>query len=243
MLLCIITIFLCHLITKAEKMVHMETSKIQTDLSAFQKNGRVEGHVTHEVIFAVKQRNIDLLQERLFDVSNPTSINYRRHLNRDQINEISGNPNATQSVLKYLDSIGAKIKKKSKYGEYIHATASVSLWENSFSTSFFEFQHRESKKKYIRSLHYSLPEELSNHISAVFNTVQIPIISGSRKTFRMGTSETLTGGTYYIYNAISYIQPIIFFLSFLPLWILFNFPLYIFYYRKLYNSKEIKKEI
>ncbi len=41
-----------------------------------------------DLVFAVKQNNLDLLEERLLDVSNPYSDSYGDHLNHDEVNAL-----------------------------------------------------------------------------------------------------------------------------------------------------------
>ncbi|KAJ1418650.1 hypothetical protein B484DRAFT_140666 [Ochromonadaceae sp. CCMP2298] len=79
----------------------------------------------------------------------------------------------------------------SRYGEFITASAPVDLWERLLKTQFWEFLPVESPAAspaspafpttpnptplpLVRCLHYSLPSSLAQHVSWVFNTVQLP---------------------------------------------------------------------
>ena len=73
--------------------------------------------------------------------------------------------------------------------EYIKATAPIALWEKLFETTFYNWndEHPESINQtvnHVRALHYSLPEEMNEHVVAVFNTVQAPPII-NKKFHRM----------------------------------------------------------
>eukprot|EP01041_Mallomonas_annulata_P007516 gene7516-15377_t len=176
------------------KTIHMETSKLPEHKSThFQRQERASADATHEVVFAVKQRNIEVLKDKLYDISSPTSANYRKHMSREEVVSMSSNPTATQKVLEHLRAMGATIHQSSN-GEYIRASAPIAHWENLFSTTFYNFNHKKSGMSIIRSHHYSLPEELAEHVSAVFNTVQQPVIYHDKKTMKMidSTQESIS---------------------------------------------------
>lgn len=68
------------------------------------------------------------------------------------------------------------------YGEYIKATAKVSVWAELLNANFRQFEITydyfenvvmEAPKKMIRALSYSLPTFLVDHVECVRNTVQI----------------------------------------------------------------------
>jgi len=130
---------------------------------------------SHEVIFAVKQRNLDQLEKILYDVSDPKSPHFGKHMNRREVANLTANAAGTDAVLTYLKSNGAQIVKKTPYGEYITAKAPVSLWEKLFSTKFYAFAHQNHAHDPIfRAYEYSVEDQLNEHVEAVFNTVQLP---------------------------------------------------------------------
>jgi len=135
----------------------------------------------HEVIFSVKQRNLDMLDQFLMEVSTPKSPKYGKYLTRAEVATITANPEATSAIEAYLKSAGAEVVRKTRYGEYITAKAPISLWEQLFATTFYEFKHFENRvKPVVRSLHYSVDQSLSSHVEAVFQTTQFPQVSAPR---------------------------------------------------------------
>lgn len=128
----------------------------------------------HDVVFAVKQQNLDTLNDFLMDVSNPKSSNYGRYMNRDAIANLTANVAGTKAVVTYLLAQGVTNIKSGLHGEYIVAEAPVSTWESLFDTTFYLYKHIGFYKTIVRAKVYSLPEELASHVSAVFNTVQLP---------------------------------------------------------------------
>jgi tripeptidyl-peptidase-1 len=134
---------------------------------------RAEGTRVHEVVFAVKQRNLDVLDKILMEVSDPRNPKYGQHLGFEQVGSITSNPQATAEVSAWLNSIGAEVVATTRRGEYIKVKAPISVWEEVFGTEFFTYSHPTLGTVY-RAEHYNLPAGKEELLSAVFNTVQFP---------------------------------------------------------------------
>jgi tripeptidyl-peptidase-1 len=135
---------------------------------------RAEGTRMHEVMFAVKQRNLDVLDKILIEVSDPRSPLYGKHLTFEQVGKITANPEATSDITRWLTTLGAEIVSMTPRGEYIKAKAPISLWEDVFGTEFYSYAHATLGEEY-RAEHYNLPAGKEEMLSAVFNTVQFPV--------------------------------------------------------------------
>ena len=144
------------------------------------KLGRVKRDYVHQIVFVVQQKNIDLLTNILHDVSDPESVNYGNHITRDQVTAMTSNPESRDTILSYLESVGANVVAESLSGEYITANASIKVWENVFNTEFYYF-HKTHQVGHVeilvRSENYSIPIGLVSHVESAFNTIQIPHIS------------------------------------------------------------------
>lgn len=69
--------------------------------------------------------------------------------------------------------------------EFITASASLDVWEVLFQTEFFEWTDADNNDKtFIRAQQYSLHEDISRHVRAVFNTVQTPPVISSHAKMR-----------------------------------------------------------
>ena len=108
----------------------------------------------------------------------------RKHYTRDEVGKLTSNPKASKAVEDYLKSHGDKIISydMGPYGEYIKATAKVSVWSELLNANFRQFEITydyfenvvmEAPKKMIRALSYSLPDFLVDHVECVRNTVQL----------------------------------------------------------------------
>ena len=143
------------------------------------KQDRASPEHVHEIMFGIQQRNTDVLTERLHDISDPDSSNYGRHMTREEIEEISSNPESRDAVVRYLEESGATVISQSHHGEYVTAHAPISLWEELLNTEFFLFHHTQPKSDVVAALvraeKYSVPNDLHEHVAAVHNVVQMPL--------------------------------------------------------------------
>jgi tripeptidyl-peptidase I len=181
------------------------------------KEHRVSPKQIHEVIFVIKQRNIDVLTRLLDDISDPTSPNYGNHMTAEEIAAISGNPTARDAVLSYLSAAGATVTKETLFSEYITAEAPVSIWEGMFDTEFFSFAiqpvtHGGSIRpaevvRYIRSEKYSVPVDLDDHVESVMNTVQMPPMNPKKVTPRKMKPKTPENALDFDVEETLYITP------------------------------------
>jgi tripeptidyl-peptidase-1 len=150
---------------------------------------RAPSSESHEIIFAIKHKNIEELTQVLYDVSDPESENYGKHWSRQQVIEYISNPEGYEALISFLRRENIEVTTESLYKEYISARAPVEKWEKLLSCQFHvyklqSFISKNSNTKesiqqsesvlIIRTAEYSLPMELAEHISAAFNTVQFP---------------------------------------------------------------------
>jgi subtilase family serine protease len=153
--------------------------------SLFEIIGKADSAVHHELIFAIKQLNVDTLNNLLLSVSNISSPYYGHYLSRDEVASYTSNPSAVQSVTNYLLSRGIANFRTTKYGEFIIATAPLYIWEVLFETVFYKVGDKIDKKRWrgsgqqsaLRGLQYTIPRELDPHLHAVFNIIETPPFS------------------------------------------------------------------
>ena len=170
-------------LASANSHVHMESGKMAFR-DDFVKGASANADATHEVVFAVKQNNLDSLKEKFFDVSNPKSENYGKFLNRKQVADLTANPEATSKIVSFLNKKGAKVTKRTRHGEYITVQAPVSLFEEMFNTKFSTYKRRfaaSGPKEVIRATDYSIPAELEEFVQSVYGTVQLPPRAAPKK--------------------------------------------------------------
>ena len=137
---------------------------------------KVDSNIVHDVVFCVEQRNIQELDRILADVSDPFSPRYGRYLSSAEVAEISANPVGSEALRNYLHVNGIEVIHETLYGEYITARGKIGQWEHILSTKFNVFNHVKTGKNFIRSMEYTLPDQIFPHVSAVFNVIDLPRI-------------------------------------------------------------------
>ena len=162
--------------TRTHTHVFKESSKHLSSRSNIEKRSRMRPDQTHEVLFAVQQKNMDELTRILYDIADPDSPNYGQHWSKDDVTEFTSNPEGRDAVVSYLNSNGASVISETRAGEYITARAPINVWEKMLDTEFFAFRmtHGDaSVENLIRAEHYSVPRELDDHLASVFNTIEM----------------------------------------------------------------------
>jgi tripeptidyl-peptidase-1 len=187
--------------TQHHLMEKSNAEKIKSTTITHLAKAPAEHH--HEVVIAVKHRNLDWLERKLDEVSYPDSPYYGQHMTREEIANMICNPESAKIVREYLESLGFTILRETPYGEFVYVDGTVQQFEQLFATEFHQYRmfNRMSNRDelIIRAEHYSLPTELLEHVEAAFNTVQFPapIVLGRPHITRISSEEakaTLRGG-------------------------------------------------
>ena len=183
------------------------------------KGSRTPSTTAHDVIFLVKQRNMDELTRILHDISDPRSENYGNHMTSSEIIDLTSNPESHDETVAYLTAAGATIVLVEHAGGSITARAPISLWESMLNTEFFTYsmsiEHAvvhdvedptATSFSFVRTEKYSVPIGLDAHVAHVMNTVQLPELRTSKappirypvnekaKSSRFSTDSLLIGG-------------------------------------------------
>ncbi|KAI0040752.1 hypothetical protein FA95DRAFT_825963, partial [Auriscalpium vulgare] len=135
---------------------------------------------------ALKQTDIKGLQDALYDVSTPSSPNYGQHLSKEEVNEfVAPKAETVAAVNAWLAENGLTATKMSPAGDWIGIQTTVEKANELFDAQFTTFTHEESGVDSIRTLEYSIPGSLKEHINLVH-----PTISFSRRPLGPPTVST-----------------------------------------------------
>eukprot|EP00981_Chlorochromonas_danica_P001748 scaffold381_cov168-Ochromonas_danica.AAC.1 len=185
-----------------------------------QQKHRSPSHLLHEVIIAIKQKNLDKLEEEVLHRSHPNSSDndyYQHWLSYDEIGQLVRNEEGYGKVKSWIESQDPQeisIIWSSTHLEYMKVIATIKKWEELLQTQFHEYhdEHDGSRnsvggsgcgldlgsergrKVYHRCQHYSIPMELHDHIQTIFNTVQAPPIMLSSQPIHYHHTEQEDGG-------------------------------------------------
>lgn len=158
----------------AEQALHSDDWQLHAEASPLDE---------HQVTFAVRQRNVDQLESILYAVSDPRSPQYGKHWSKEKISRFTENPEASQAVRDFAAVHNLSVVKESLYGEYITVKGNIRQLSTVFDTQFFEYHRiagarsKHAGKKVFRAQSYSLPTELVDHVSTVFEVVHLPVPS------------------------------------------------------------------
>lgn len=154
------------------RMIYRDSFKIRSRVS--------DGSTLHQIVVAVKQKNLYKLMKEVESRSSPRSPLYQSWLSHNEVTRMTSNPEATNAVKDYFFKFvpGVRIVNESLRGDYLRVEAPVSSLENLLSTTFYHWEDMSSAapKKFIRAKTYSLPTSISNHVAAIFEVVQPPPI-------------------------------------------------------------------
>jgi len=146
----------------------------------------------HEVLVAVTQLNLDVLEREVAERSDPANaFKYQEWLSFDEVGAIVRNVGATRTVTAWLEENGATVTWTAPFGDYIRAVAPLRTWEHLLSAVFHVWEEEEAAARprsaaanaaaearrvrhHVRSESYTIPAHLSSSLSAVFNVADFP---------------------------------------------------------------------
>ncbi|KAJ7180886.1 family S53 protease [Mycena filopes] len=133
---------------------------------SFTSMGAAPTTQTIKLRFALASQNIPGLQKALLDVSTPSSPNYGNHLTLDEVNAYTAPSAAALTAVQNWLSSNNVNATSSGSGDWLTATISVAQANTLLGATYETFQHT-SGKTYARTLSYSLPAEVAQHIDEV----------------------------------------------------------------------------
>ena len=140
----------------------------------FQRNNRIpHPEKDHLVVFAAQQRNLDALENILYEVSDPLSPKYGQFRTASEIADLTSNHVATDKLIAYLQSNGAVIREQTLFGDYVVAIAPIRTWENMFKNAFSTFS--SINDEVLRADHLSLHEDIYDTVSGIFHVTDLPL--------------------------------------------------------------------
>merc|ERR1712137_1364869 len=155
----------------------------------WKKSDRAHHAVLHKVVFAVKEKNMDQLEELLLDRSSPSSPNYGKWLTGDQIRQLTWNEEAVQAVTQSLLKAGAQKVRTSLGGEYVSGVASISVWERLLECEFHLHEQSGKQGIYVSADAYSVPSDLTSHVLGALRVLEVSPIEDSSKAFTIADAD------------------------------------------------------
>ncbi|KAJ7830643.1 Pro-kumamolisin, activation domain-containing protein [Mycena olivaceomarginata] len=120
---------------------------------------------------ALNPNNIAGLENELYAVSDPSSSRYGQHLTPEEVAEyVKPSSDALSVVTSWLQTNKISASTISPAGDVLQFEIPVSQANSLLNTEFSVFSHKASVETSIRTLQYSLPAEVSQHVAYVHPT-------------------------------------------------------------------------
>ncbi|KAF7304111.1 Tripeptidyl-peptidase sed3 [Mycena indigotica] len=140
--------------------------------NGFAHAGSVPASQTVTLRIALAHTDTAGLEKATYDVSNPASANYGKHLTPEKIAEyVKPTAETLSSVKGWLDSHGIASKSVSLAGDVLQFTVPVKTANTLLAADFVQFTHVASGRKSVRTMKYSVPTELQTQIKFIHPTV------------------------------------------------------------------------
>ncbi|KAI1178603.1 subtilisin-like protein [Nemania sp. FL0916] len=122
---------------------------------------------------ALEQPNLAQFEQTLYDISTPQHVLYGQHLSREEVQHlVKPTDESTKAVLNWLRSAGIASADIEQDGEWINFKTTVAEAADLLDTEFGVYQHDGSDKESVRTLQYSVPDEVKAHITMIQPTTR-----------------------------------------------------------------------
>ncbi|KAF5315080.1 hypothetical protein D9619_007609 [Psilocybe cf. subviscida] len=137
---------------------------------------------------ALKQTDMAGLEQMLYAVSTPGSETYGQHLTKEEVEKfVAPSSESVQLVNEWLSANGINAQTISPAGDWLQFSIPVSQANTLLQADFTVFSHSETGKDLTRTLAYSIPAALQDHVDLVHPTitfddplVHLPFMSSPR---------------------------------------------------------------
>jgi tripeptidyl-peptidase-1 len=157
--------------------------------AGWQSSGSSPDSLTLELVFAVKQQNVESLVDEVLAVSSPDSPRYGKHLSNQEVHDLVAPAQSDiNAVLTFLESHGLQGRKVTPNGDMVAANVPVRLAETMLSTKYEVLHHESTNLTLHRTPSgYSLPGRLAAAVDFVSPTVHV---SSDRQPLKAELGDT-----------------------------------------------------
>lgn len=144
--------------------------------------GRVYADRSFKLRIHLKNRNIASFQQQVYDISTPGHPSYGRHQTREELNALlAPSKESFELVAEWIKEEGlsgvATIEN-----DWIVLDSTVGAVEELLQTEFNLYENTETSKTTVRTLEYSLPAALHDHVDIIAPTIKFSTPSTQRST-------------------------------------------------------------
>ncbi|TFY66956.1 hypothetical protein EVG20_g4128 [Dentipellis fragilis] len=125
--------------------------------------------------FALAQNDFAALEQKLYAISTPGNVEYGNHLTKDEVEElIAPSPDSVSALDSWLSSLNLTSQAYSPAGDVRSVSLTVKQANQLLDAEYATFVDQKSGVKAVRTLSYSIPVDLKEHIDVVYPTTSFP---------------------------------------------------------------------
>ncbi|KAF8638577.1 hypothetical protein AX17_002119 [Amanita inopinata Kibby_2008] len=131
------------------------------------------------------QSNVAVLEQHLYEISDPEHSRYGQHLSKEQVEElVAPHPGSISAVDSWLASFGLGENDivRSPAKDWVTLRVPVALVEEMLDTTYHVWKHEESGDYLVRTTSYSLPKDLHEHVDLIQPTTMFGQFKGAKST-------------------------------------------------------------
>ncbi|KAJ7738332.1 subtilisin-like protein, partial [Mycena metata] len=168
-------LFVASLLAAASAGTTIQNLVVRSNLTGipqgFSRVGAANDSTVLNLRIALHSSDISGLEKALLDVSTPSSSNYGNHLTKAEVDAfVAPTDAAVAAVQVWLISHNLTAKSLSSAGDWLSIAVPVSRANEMLAAKYETFEHIASGKTYARTLSFSLPAEVADHIADIHPT-------------------------------------------------------------------------
>ncbi|TDL29664.1 tripeptidyl peptidase A [Rickenella mellea] len=145
-----------------------------------------------ELRIGLPQLNFHILEQHLYEISDPEHERYGMHLSKEEVEELVAPSEESINVVdKWLASHGLTQHdvSRSPAKDWVIVKVPVGVAGEMLGTSFGLWTHKASGQTAVRTLKYSLPVDVHGHVELVQPTTMFSRTTGQKTTFRWSNQQ------------------------------------------------------
>ncbi|EIW59803.1 subtilisin-like protein, partial [Trametes versicolor FP-101664 SS1] len=148
-------------------------------------HGPAPADYTFDMRIGLKQDKFDELVTSLYEVSDPAHERYGQHLSKEEVAAlVAPHPDSVDLVEEWLSAHGLDVasSQRSHAGDFVTIRVSVAQAEKMLGTQYNVYRHGKSDDYVIRTMNYSLPNVLHEHVTVVAPTTYFSTMKSMKAT-------------------------------------------------------------
>ncbi|KAF9464795.1 tripeptidyl peptidase A [Collybia nuda] len=138
-----------------------------------------------ELRIGLPQPNFPLLEQHLYEVSDPEHARYGAHLSKTEVEElVAPHQDSIDAVNVWLETHGLDVTSlaRSPAKDWITIKVPIGLAEKMLDTKYHVWKHISSGAHLVRTTSYSLPDNIHQHVDVIQPTTMFALWKGLKST-------------------------------------------------------------